>query len=111
MNAQAIRLSAVRAQAVDELAGAAAAWGCEVPDDPGVGELADQLAHVAGHLPEHLVNRTEVAAALGRAVEHLRAVARLGGLLPFVALHQLRLALECERSARQYLDPSAHSTR
>ena len=104
MNALPARCSSARARAVEELADAAAKWGCDVPDDPGVTELADQLAHVAGHLPEDFTARAEAATRLEAAVEHLRAAARLGGLLPLVILHHLRLALQCERSARQDLD-------
>ncbi|MFD7861471.1 hypothetical protein [Streptomyces sp. NPDC059783] len=112
MNAQVGRIAAARARRIEELAGAAAAWGCEVLDDPGVGELADQLADVAGRLPEGLPARAEAAVALGRAVERLRAAARLGGVLPLIGLHHLRLALDDERSARQCLDlPAVAATR
>ncbi|MFB8310290.1 hypothetical protein ACFC5T_17205 [Streptomyces sp. NPDC055961] len=101
MNALTARCSPARSQAVAELAEATAKWGCAVLDDPGIAELADQLAQVASHIPQDLVNRGEAAAALEAAAEHLRAAARLGGLLPLVIRHHLNLALQCERSARQ----------
>lgn len=104
MDALTARCSPARFRAVEELADAAVKWGCDVPDDPGISELADQLAHVAGHLPEEVLARAEAATSLKAAVEHLRAAARLGGLLPAVSLHHLRLALQHERSARQDLD-------
>lgn len=104
MNALSARCSPARARAVEDLADVAAKWGCDVPDDPGITELADQLAHVAGDLPEDFVAGAEAATRLEAAVEHLRAAARLGGLLPAVVLHHLRLALQCERSARQDRD-------
>ncbi|MFG2221117.1 hypothetical protein ACGFN1_41100 [Streptomyces sp. NPDC048685] len=72
-----------------------------MPDDPGFIELADLLALVAAHLPEDLAARAEAATSLEMAVEHLRAADRLGGLLPVVTLHHLRLALQYERNARQ----------
>ncbi|MFG2211028.1 hypothetical protein [Streptomyces sp. NPDC048638] len=100
MNELTARCSSARSRAVEELAEATAKWGCAVPDDPGITELADQLAYVAGHLPEDLVNRTEAATDLEAAVEHLRAAARLGGLLPLVTLHHLHLARQREHSAR-----------
>lgn len=111
MNALTARCSPARSRAVEELAEATAKWGCAVPDDPGIAELADQLAQVADHVPHDLVNRGEVAAALEAAVEHLQAAARLGGLLPVVTLHHLRVALQSERTARQGQDrpvPAAH---
>lgn len=101
MDALTARCSPARSRAVEELAEATAKWGCAVPDDPGIAELADRLAYVSGHVPDDLVNRAKAAADLEAAVEHLRAGARLGGLLPVVALHHLRLALQRERSARQ----------
>ncbi|MGW3930391.1 hypothetical protein ACWECC_20150 [Streptomyces microflavus] len=104
MNALTARCSSGRSRAVEELAEAAAKWGCDVPDDPGIAELADQLAHVAGHLPKDLTVRADAAVGLEAAVEHLRAAARLGGLLPVVALHHLRLALQYEHDVRQGLD-------
>ncbi|MFI6528175.1 hypothetical protein [Streptomyces uncialis] len=100
MNELTARCSHAHSRAVEELAEATAKWGCAVPDDPGITELADQLAYVAGHLPEDLVSRAEAATDLEAAVELLRAAARLGGLLPVVTLHHLRLALQRERSAR-----------
>ncbi|MEL5957445.1 hypothetical protein AADR41_22235 [Streptomyces sp. CLV115] len=107
MNALTARCSPARSRAMAQLAEAAAKLGCDVPDDPGVTELADQLAHVAGHLPDDLVARAEAVAALKAAVEHLRAAARLGGLLPAVTIHHLHLALRYERSARHDLDRPA----
>jgi hypothetical protein len=104
MNALTGRCSPARARAVEELAEAAAKWGCDVPDDPGLTELADQLAYVAGHLPEDCASRAEVTPRLETAVEHLRAAARLGGLMTLVALHHIRLALQYERSACQDLE-------
>lgn len=104
MNALTTRCSPARCRAVEELAEATAKWGSAVPDDPGITEIADQLAYVAGHLPEDLINRAEAATDLEAAVEHLRAAARLGGLLPVVTLYHLRVALQCERSARQGQD-------
>ncbi|GAA3711554.1 hypothetical protein ACRWOO_02835 [Streptomyces sp. NEAU-PBA10] len=101
MNALTARCSPARSRAVEELAEATAKWSCAVLDDPGIAELADQLAQVAGHVPQDRVNRGEAAAALEADAEHLQAAARLGGLLPLVALHHLNVALQCERSARQ----------
>ncbi|MGY3064528.1 hypothetical protein ACVWZD_008850 [Streptomyces sp. TE3672] len=101
MNALTASCSPARSRAVGELAEATAKWGCDVPDDPGLIELADLLALVAAHLPEDLAARAEAATSLEMAVEHLRAADRLGGLLPVVTLHHLRLALQYERNARQ----------
>ncbi|MBQ0888644.1 hypothetical protein KBZ94_27615 [Streptomyces sp. RM72] len=101
MNTLTTRCLPARSRAVEELTEATAKWGSAVPDDPGISELADQLASVADHLPEDLVNRSEAATDLKAAVEHLRCAARLGGLLPVVTLYHLRLALQRERSARR----------
>jgi hypothetical protein len=107
VNALSVRISSIRARAVGDLADAAENWGCDVPGDPGIGELADVLGQAADHLPHGLDGRAGAATGLAMAVEELRAAARLGGLLPLVACHHLRLALQYERSARRALERSA----
>lgn len=109
MNALTDRLLPVRARAVDELADAAAKWDCEVPDDPGVTELADELARAADRIPSDVDGHADVTANLTAAVEHLRAASRLGGLMPLVTCYHLRRALQRHRSAHQALDRSVRS--
>ncbi|WP_241827236.1 hypothetical protein [Streptomyces graminilatus] len=104
MNALAARLSGTRARAIEELTDAVAAWGADVPDDPGLTELADLLAEVAGRFPDDLDGHEAATAHLREAVERLRAVGRLGSLLPAVACAHLRRALQQEQRARLALN-------
>ncbi|GHG14051.1 hypothetical protein ACFFSH_31300 [Streptomyces filamentosus] len=99
-----------RARLIEDLAGAAAKWGYEVPEDPGVTELADGLAQALDRLQADPDGHVEAASHLGTAVEHLKAVARLGGLLPLVVGHHLRRALQHEQSACLKVGQSARPT-
>jgi hypothetical protein len=105
VNALAARLSFTRVRAIEEVADTVAKWDLEVPDDPGVTELADLLSEAAANLPEDFDGRSAATAHRTVAVEHLRAAARLGGLLPVVACAHLRLALHQKRSAHLAPDP------
>ncbi|MEV5887018.1 hypothetical protein AB0L74_30865 [Streptomyces sp. NPDC052020] len=96
-----------RARLIEELADAAAKRGYEVSDDPGVTELADGLAQAVDRLQADRDGRAAAASHLGTAVERLRAVARLGGLLPLIVCHHLRRALQHEQSARLKVEQSA----
>lgn len=101
------RYAPARARYVEELANAAAKWGYDVPDDPGIAELADGLAQAAETIPDDSDGGAEAVTHLAAADEHLRAVARLGGLLPLVVCHHLRLALQYEQRARTAVERSA----
>ncbi|MFD7954366.1 hypothetical protein ACFV4X_12810 [Streptomyces ardesiacus] len=101
------RHASARARLVEEVADAAAKWGYEAPEDPGVTELADGLVHVVDRLRGDHDERTQAASHLEAAVEHLRAAARLGGLLPLVVHHHLRLALRYLQSAGLGIERSA----
>ncbi|MFD0629758.1 hypothetical protein ACFQ2K_51360 [Streptomyces sanglieri] len=46
-----IRLAAGRGRLVTQLADAAASWGGQVPEDPGITELADLLEAAANGVP------------------------------------------------------------
>ncbi|MFB7865407.1 hypothetical protein [Streptomyces sp. NPDC056069] len=99
-----------REGAVAALGEAAQWWGCDVPDDPGVGELAELLDEVAVRLRDRQTDEQLCAAAkyLAEATEALGAVARLRGLLPAVSLWHLRTAVAKEQQARRSL-PHADS--
>ncbi|EGE39506.1 hypothetical protein SACT1_0088 [Streptomyces sp. ACT-1] len=86
------RLAAARGRLIIELSRAVTRWGGQVPDDPGVAELADLLDGAAATL--HSTDRSDDRDELILAVAHLRAADRLGGLLPAVTLWHLRQALQ-----------------
>lgn len=86
------RLSGARGRLIIELSCAVTSQGGQVPEDPGVAELADLLDGVAATL--HDATRSGTRAELAIAVSHLRAADRLGGLLPAVTLWHLRQALQ-----------------
>ncbi|MEU6350136.1 hypothetical protein ABZ896_12495 [Streptomyces sp. NPDC047072] len=111
MNALAARLSTTRARAIEEMADAVPKWGVDTPDDPGVAELAEVLAAAVGRLLGGLDAHDAATAHLTAAVEHLRAAARLGGLMPVVFCAHLRLALQQERRARPALDRAGTPSR
>jgi hypothetical protein len=92
---------------MEELTDAVAEWGADVPDDPGLTELADLLAEAAGRLPDDLDAHETATAHLLEAAGSLRAADRLGSLLPAVACAHLRRALQQERSARPALNRTA----
>ncbi|MFI1530718.1 hypothetical protein [Streptomyces griseus] len=91
-----------RDDALAALGEAARWWGCDVPEDPGAGELAELLERLVGRLrADQLDERARSAAeAIAKVAEALGAVARLGGLLPAVSLWHLRAAMEREQQAR-----------
>ncbi|MFD8947554.1 hypothetical protein ACFV0B_01670 [Streptomyces xanthophaeus] len=80
-------------------------WGADVPEDPGAGELAQLLDETAERLHADQGNDQSQSAAklLTEAAEALRAVARLGSLLPVISLWHLRTALRQEADARGQL--------
>nr|WSS66818.1 hypothetical protein OG491_00065 [Streptomyces sp. NBC_01175]WSS73286.1 hypothetical protein OG491_35855 [Streptomyces sp. NBC_01175] len=86
------RLADARGRLIIELSDAVTGWGGQVPEDPGVTELADLLDTAAANL--HDATRSGTRAELAVAVDHLRAAHRLGGLLPAVTLWHLRQALQ-----------------
>ncbi|MFI5740952.1 hypothetical protein ACIA9I_21600 [Streptomyces anulatus] len=86
------RLAAPRGRLITELSLAVTRWGGQVPEDPGVAELADLLEDAAATL--HGTTRSDALTELGFTVAHLRAADRLGGLLPAVTLWHLRQALQ-----------------
>ncbi|WP_250305390.1 hypothetical protein [Streptomyces sp. A 4/2] len=98
-----------REDAVAALGEAAQWWGCDVPDDPGAGELAELLDEVAVRLRDRQTDEQLRGAAkyLAEATEALGAVARLGGLLPVVSLCHLRTAVAKEQQARRGLPHTA----
>ncbi|MEU6406159.1 hypothetical protein [Streptomyces sp. NPDC046985] len=62
--------------------------GCDVPEDPEAGELAELVAELVGRLrADQLDERSRSAAeAMAKVTEALGAVSRLRGLLPAVLL-------------------------
>lgn len=80
-------------------------WGADVPEDPGAGELAQLLDEIVERLHADQGNDHSQSAAklLAQAAEALRAVARLGSLLPVISLWHLRTALRKEADARGQL--------
>ncbi|MFD5065294.1 hypothetical protein [Streptomyces sp. NPDC058394] len=80
-------------------------WGVDVPEDPGAGELAQLLDEIVEGLNGDRSTEQARSAAklLAQAAEALRAVARLGGLLPAISLWHLRTALRQEALARGQL--------
>ncbi|MFI1576837.1 hypothetical protein ACH4VQ_39350 [Streptomyces anulatus] len=102
-----LRLAAGRGRRVTQLGEAAARWGGQVPEDPGITELADLLEAAATNAldrpggPGHTTR-----ALLAGAVEDLRAAARLGGLLPAVTLWHLQRAIDQEHTAHQQTVPA-----
>lgn len=88
--------------ALAALGAAAQWWGCDVPEDPGCGELAELVDALAGRLrADQRDERSRSAAeAMAEAAEALGAASRLGGLLPAVSLWHLRAAVEKEQKAR-----------
>ncbi|WP_406003945.1 hypothetical protein [Streptomyces sp. NBC_00829] len=80
-------------------------WGADVPEDPGAGELAELLDEIVERLSgdRSAEQARSAAELLARAAEELRAVARLGGLLPAISLWHLRTALRHEAVARGQL--------
>ncbi|MEU9927316.1 hypothetical protein [Streptomyces anulatus] len=106
------RLAASRGRRVTQLADAAARWGGQVPEDPGITELAD-LLEAATNVPDRPGNPGDpggpghtTRALLAGAVEDLRAAARLGGLLPAVTLWHLQRAIDQEHTAHQQTVPA-----
>ncbi|MGA6172512.1 hypothetical protein ACPEIF_19965 [Streptomyces sp. NPDC012600] len=86
------RLAGARGRLIIELSRAVTDWGGQVPEDPGVAELADLLDSAAATL--HSTTRSDDRNELALAVAHLRAADQLGGLLPAVTLWHLRQALQ-----------------
>ncbi|MEU1223070.1 hypothetical protein [Streptomyces microflavus] len=97
------RLAGARARLIDELSRAVTGWGGQVPEDPGVAELAVLLEEVAANLRAITSStRAELAGAVG----HLRAADRLGGLLPAVTLWHLGQALQRAETLPGTADPT-----
>ncbi|MCX4399497.1 hypothetical protein OG887_43430 (plasmid) [Streptomyces sp. NBC_00053] len=97
-----LRLAAGRGRLVTQLADAAASWGGQVPEDPGITELADLLEAAANGVPARPGDPgPNPRTLLAGAVEDLRAAARLGGLLPAVTLWHLQRAIDQEHTAHQ----------
>jgi len=80
-------------------------WGCDVPEDPGVSELAGLVDELVERLrTDRRDERLRSAAVdLAEVAEALGAVSRLGGLLPVISLWHLRTAVEKEKQARRHL--------
>ncbi|MFB7511413.1 hypothetical protein ACFC0P_50070, partial [Streptomyces broussonetiae] len=98
-----------RTDAFTALEAAVQWWGADVPEDPGAGELAQLLDEIVERLREDRSNEQSQADAklLAQAAEALRAVARLGSLLPAISLWHPRTALRQEAVARgQLAEPS-----
>ena len=76
-----------------------------MPEDPGAGELAELLDEIVLRLDGDRNNEHSQSAAgpLAQAAEALRAVARLGSLLPVITLWRLRTALRQEAVARDQI--------
>ncbi|MER5372719.1 hypothetical protein [Streptomyces sp. NPDC002553] len=75
-----------------------------MPEDPGAGELAQLLDEIVERLHAEGNDHSQSAAKLlARAAEALRAVARLGSLLPMISLWHLRTALRQEADSRGQL--------
>ncbi|MFI8817951.1 MULTISPECIES: hypothetical protein [unclassified Streptomyces] len=96
-------MAGARGRLVVRLGDAVVRWGGQVPEDPGIAELADLLEKTAGGLALPDAVRCGPQAELARAVDHLRAAARLGGLLPAVTLWHLHSAVRWEQAARDGL--------
>ncbi|MEV6477877.1 hypothetical protein [Streptomyces sp. NPDC051657] len=97
-----LHLAAGRGRRVTQLGEAAARWGGQVPEDPGITELADLLETAANNTPDRPGTPAHTAKTLlAGAVESLRAAARLGGLLPAVTLWHLQRAIDQEHTAHQ----------
>ncbi|EHM24173.1 MULTISPECIES: hypothetical protein [Streptomyces] len=102
------RLAVGHGRRVTQVAEAAARWGGQVPDDPGITELADLLG-AATNAPDHPGGPGHTAKTLlTGAVESLRAAARLGGLLAAVTLWHLQRAIDQEHTAHQQTVPAQH---
>ncbi|MFE9782260.1 hypothetical protein ACFYPA_29450 [Streptomyces sp. NPDC005775] len=102
------RLAGARGRLIIELSCALTRCGAQVPEDPGVVELADLLDGAAAPLQD--TTRSAARAELAVAVGHLRAADRLGGLLPTVTLWHLRRALQRAAALPDPREPAA-STR
>ncbi|MFG2313147.1 hypothetical protein ACGFS9_31430 [Streptomyces sp. NPDC048566] len=91
--------------------------GAEAPEDPGAGELAQLLDEIVERLTGDRSTKQarSTAKLLAQAAEAMRAVARLGGLLPAISLWHLRTALRHEAVARDQLaehnDPQPAASR
>ncbi|WP_179890890.1 hypothetical protein [Streptomyces sp. or3] len=102
-----LRLAAGRGRCVAQFADAVTRWGGQVPEDPGITELADLLEAAANAAPDHPGGPGHTARTLlAGAVESLRAAARLGGMLPAVTLWHLQRAIDQEHTARQQTVPA-----
>ncbi|MFB6984499.1 hypothetical protein [Streptomyces sp. NPDC056304] len=101
------RLVSLRGHCVAQLSDAVTQWGKEVPEDPGVAELADLIEQTAADLDHPDEPRQAASADLAVATEKLRAAARLGGLLPAVTLWHLRGAVEQLSAVRRNLGAQA----
>jgi len=102
------RLAGARGRLIIELSCDLTRCGAQVPEDPGVVELADLLDGAAA--PLHDTTCSGARAELAVAVGHLRAADRLGGLLPAVTLWHLRRALQRAAALPDSREPGA-STR
>ncbi|MFD4233357.1 hypothetical protein [Streptomyces sp. NPDC058542] len=82
----------------------------QVPEDPGITELADFVEAAAAHVSALPGDPGSVPRTfLGGAVEDLRAAARLGSLLlPAVTLRRLQRAIDLEYTAHQRHTRSPH---
>ncbi|MCG7523982.1 hypothetical protein MHW47_05940 [Streptomyces sp. OfavH-34-F] len=91
-----------RDDALAALEEAARWWGCDVPEDPGAGELAELVQELVGRLRADQLDERSLSAAreMAKVAAALGAVSRLGGLLPAVSLWHLRAAVEKEQQAR-----------
>ncbi|WP_206312862.1 hypothetical protein [Streptomyces sp. 196(2019)] len=98
------RLADARGRLINELSSAVTDWGGQVPEDPGVAELAVLLEDVAARL--HTIT-SSTRAELAGAVSHLRAADRLGGLLPAVTLWHLGQALQQAATLPGIQEPTA----
>ncbi|MET9708429.1 hypothetical protein AB0B51_37975 [Streptomyces griseus] len=105
------RLAAGRDRRRIQLAETAARWGGQVPEDPGITELADLLETAANAPAPPGDLGHPVKALLAGAVENLRAAARLGGLLPAVTLWYLQRAIDQEHTAHQQTVPAQRRER
>ena len=70
------RLAGARSRLIIELSCAVTSWGGQVPEDPGVTELADLLDGAAANL--HDTTRPGTRAELALAATHLRAARPVG---------------------------------
>ncbi|WP_435057818.1 hypothetical protein [Streptomyces sp. bgisy060] len=93
-----------RASAFTALECAVRRWYADVPEDPGAGELAQLVDEIVERLHAEGDDQSRSAAKLlAQTAEALRAVARLGSLLPVISLWHLRTALRQEADARGQL--------